>query len=209
MGNKTVRGAAMAVVLLCPTIVVAAGAPAETPEQLIRDLAGAARRGDVEGFLAGLTADSRKALKDSLANQAALRQARDEFQKALDERFGRSAGALEEPAEDLAAAIAPLAAAEFLGQKTRTDGSVDVRVKTVLKAEDGKTTSHEDTLVARREGGAWVLALGFTTGGGKAAARKAAADKITQDVRAGKYQDRLSAMVALANAWTRKEGSEK
>lgn len=208
MGKRTARSAALAVLLLGP-VIVSAGAPAETPEQLIRHLAGAAQRGDVEDFLSGLTADSRKALKESLANQASLHQARDEFQKALDERFGRGAGTLEEPPEGLRAAIGPLAAAEFVGQKKRADGSVEVRVKTATPTGGGQATGREGTLVARQEGGAWVLELGFPADGGKAAARKTAADQITRDVRAGKYHDRLSAMIALADAWTKKEGSEK
>jgi hypothetical protein len=199
----------MAVILLCVSFSGFAGAPAQTPDQLIKNLVEAARKGDVEGFLSGLTEGSRKAVTESVANRSALRQALEDFEKALDERFGRGAEVLATPQDDLKTAIGRLAGAEVISQAERPDGSVELRVKTAIKVEDEHTVNREDTLVARREGGDWKLALGFAADRGMTAERKAAAGRIAREVRDGKYKDRLAAMLALADAWARKEGPTK
>jgi hypothetical protein len=196
-------------VILCVSPSVFAGEPARTPDQLIKNLVEAARKGDVEGFLSGLTEGSRKALTESVANRSALRQALDDFEKALDERFGGGAEVLATPQDDLKTAIGRLAGAEVISQAERPDGSVELRVKTAIKVDGERTVNREDTLVARREGGDWKLALGFAADGGMTAERKAVAGRIAREVRDGKYKDRLAAMSALADAWARKEGPSK
>jgi hypothetical protein len=208
METKSVRYGAVAVLVLCVSTLVRADETARTPEQLIKSLIEAARRGDVEGFLGGLTVDSRKALTESVAGQATLRQAGEEFQKALDERFGKGTKTLAAAPEDLKAALGHLVAAEVVSQKKRPDGSVELQVKTSVKDDGGRVVSHEDSLVAREEGGSWKLALGFAADGKVVAQMKAAAEQITQEVLKGTYKDRLSAMVALANAWARKEHAQ-
>jgi hypothetical protein len=73
-------------------------------------------------------------------------------------------------------------------------------VKSTFKADGGKTVEREDTLLARQEDGGWKLILGYPPRG-VTAAQKAAAARVTREVRDGRYKDRLAAMVALANAW--------
>ena len=189
--------------------ILAFGGQAQTPELLIQTLLEAARNGDVEAFLSGLTAESRKTASDSFANEAALRQARDEFKKALDERFGGGATIIEDPLIDLRTVIGRLAAAEVVGRQNKPDGSVELKVKTSIRAQGGETVSRDETLVMRQEGGRWRLLLGFAPPGTIAAERKTAAERITREVREGKYKDRIEAMIALDNAWTRREGSAK
>ena len=197
----------MAVVLLAN--ILAFGWQAQTPEQLIQNLLEAARKGDVETFLTGLTAESRKAATDSFANEAALRQARDEFKKALDERFGAGATVIEDTPIDLKTAIARLASAEIVGRQSKPDGSVELKVRTSTRTDGGETVSREETQVVRREAGVWKLAVGFAPPGTIAAEWKAAFERITREVREGKYKDRIEAMVALDNSLTRREGSAK
>lgn len=180
-----------------------AGGAAETPEQLVESLMQAARKGDVPGFLSGLTAESGKAMTESYATQASLHKALQAFQGALDKQFGKGAAMAEEEPEPIGAALKRLIGAEVLGRDKVSDDAVTLKVRTTLIAGQQKLT-REETLTVRREGGAWKLVLGFAPGDG-GAARKAAAEKITREVQDGKYKDRHSAMLALANAWAVKE----
>ena len=52
------------------------------------------------------------------------------------------------------------------------------------------------------------LALGIAPSDKLTQARKLAAERIIQAVREGKYKDRLSAMLALGNAWNNEGGSQ-
>ncbi len=196
------------VMVLCVSAGLAAGARAAAPEDLVKDLLAAAQSGDVDGFLSGLTTDSRQALIEAVAHQAALSRALEQFQQALDERFGAGAEMLASPPDDLQAALARFANAEVIGQREAPDGAVELHVKTSLKTGNGETITREEMLVARQEDGAWKLVLGFAANGKLAAERGAAAERIVQEVRDGKHKDRLSAMIALANAWTKKKGPQ-
>lgn len=198
----------LAFAFFCIVTFVCAAGPAKEPDQLIQDLLKAAQKGDVDSFLSGLTEESRRAVQESYANQNSFLQALQEFEKALNEKFGEGEELLMDPPNDLKAAIARLASAEVMTQKTRPDGSIELRVKTSIKMEDGSTISREDPLIARQEGGGWKLWLGFAPDGKIAGEKIEAAQQLTQEVRAGKYKDRVSAMIALANAWSPK-GSAK
>jgi hypothetical protein len=191
---------------LCVSPGLAAGARAAAPEDLIKDLLVAAQRGDVDGFLSGLTTDSRKSLTEAVAHQAALSRALEQFQQALDERFGAGTEMLASPPDDLPAALARFVNAEVIAQREAPDGAVQLQVKTSLKTGNGETITREETLVVWQEAGAWKLVLGFAANGKLAVERGAAAERIVQEVRDGKHKDRLSAMIALANAWMRQKG---
>jgi hypothetical protein len=65
--------------LLLVHVVPVSAAPPKSPDQLISDLLTAAHAGDVNAFLALLTASSRDALTQSYANQASLQHASDAF----------------------------------------------------------------------------------------------------------------------------------
>ncbi len=182
---------------------------AATPEQLVANLIAAAQKGDVDGYLANLTADSRKALSESSANRDALRAAEENFRNALDQRFGASAEVITSPPEDMKAALGALAGAEVLGKTPSPGGAVQIRVKTSLRTADGRMVTREDTLAARREGGAWRLVLGLAPDGQRAAAQLAAIKQVTEKVKSGEYKDRESAMIALSDAESAKGGAAK
>jgi len=179
-----------------------------TPEELITNLQDAAHKGDVDAFLSGLTAESRKAVEKSYADRPLLRQTQDEFRKALDERFGQGTAFVRSGDGDLRAAIGRLAPAEVVSKKDRTDGSVELQVKTTIKTDGDKTTSREDTLVALKEDGAWKLVLGFPADRSDAGQIRATVERFAADVRSGKYQDRMAAMLALDKALAPKEGNK-
>jgi hypothetical protein len=179
-------------------------AQAADPAQVVQRMIEAARRGDVEEFLSGLTAESRKTVEESYAGSAALREARTAFDRALDERFGAGGKMLEEPPPDLKAAIGRLKGAEVLEAKPGPAGTTLLRVRTTLQVDES-TVSREDNLVLQKEKGAWRLALGFVPDGGRLQEQKAAIERITAEVRGGAHKDRVAAMVALANALERKE----
>lgn len=213
MENKAVSRTAVS--CLAALILIAAASynfakfQSATPEQLIADLQEAARKGDIEGFLSGLTAESRKIVEKSYADRPLSRHAQEEFRRALDERFGKGAEMLTAPEDDLRTAIGRIVSAEVVSKKDGPDGSVEFEVKTTVNTGDEKTATREDTLVARKEDGAWKLALrGFPADRRDADQIKATIERFTADVRNGKYPDRMAAMLALDNALIGKEGNK-
>jgi len=196
---------ALLLMRIAPLSAASANAPAKTPEQLIGNLLAAAHSGDTDGFLSLLAANSRDALTQSIANQAPARHAYETFLQALDSRFGQGTTMLSEPPDDLKTALSRLVEAQVLSQKPGEHGEVELRVKTTIKTPSGKTAMREETLLALQEAGGWKLVVGFPNDGALAAAEIAAAERITQEVRDGKYPDRQAAMIALADAWAEKE----
>lgn len=207
---QTVRFTAATTILLWVASSLAhAIAPAKTPDELIRNLATAAQQGNSDDFLAGLTASSRKAVIDSFANQAVLRDAQQSFQQALDERFGKGGKVLDAAPDDLKSAVSRLAAAEVLEKKPGPGGAVQLRVRASFKRPDGKTGTREDTLIALPEGGGWKLVLSFAPGAKLQSDSKAALERVTKQVKDGQFKDRTSAMVALANDLPGTRGTTK
>jgi len=204
--TRTAAIAMTAVVLLYAASIGLAKFRAETPEQLIANLQQSATKGDVEGVLSGLTAESRKAVEKSYADRASLDQSREEFRKALNDRFGEGQAFLPMKEDDLKASIGRLLSTEVVSQKEDADGSVEVRVKTSIKNDGDKSETVESTLLVRKEEGEWRLALGLSPNRSDADRIKSAIQLATKDVRDGKYQDRLAAMVALDNALNKAEG---
>jgi hypothetical protein len=198
----------MTVMSVC-VLLSALKAQTPTPQQLVQTLATAAQNGDVERFLQGLSDDSRKRVLETFANQDQFVKALGEFRAALNERFGNADAPIEAPPDDLQKELQHFAGAEVTQSQEQRDGSVRLKVRTNLKQADGKTINVEQSLVARKEGGAWKVVLGIADNASVTAQRLAAAETVTKDVRAGKYQDRTAAMTALANAWNKREGSKR
>ena len=181
-----------------------AAEPAGTPASLVQAQLESAHKQDVDGYLAGLTTASRRALNEAVARQATLRAAEREFRAALDQKFGAAPAMLEDPPEDLPAALSRLVAAEVVGTTRKPDGSAEVRVRTSIKGKDGKVIVREEVLVARQENGAWKLVLGFTDGAAATQAN-AALRRVTEQVRKGELKDRHAAMIALDNGLSGKD----
>jgi hypothetical protein len=177
-----------------------------TPDELIKDLAAAANKGDADAFLSAMSDKSRKALEESFADRAALQDAEDHFQQTLNKRFGKA---------DLTSTIAPadfksmlrrLKGMEILSSNPLRDGSMELRVRSTIETAAG-TVSQEDTLLARQEAGTWKLAgSNFAPEGPDPAlteryrSRKSTLDDLTKQVRDGQFKDRESALSALAGA---------
>jgi hypothetical protein len=128
-----------------------AGAPANSPEELIQDLVSAANKDDVEGFLGNLTDDSRKAVEALNTRRALLTGSTDHLSRIVTNK----------PANDLKSTLRLLNALEILSKVEHPDGSVELRLRSSIQVADGKTVSQEDTLFARKEGGSWRL-IGWT-----------------------------------------------
>ncbi|MGH9495036.1 MAG: hypothetical protein ACRD3B_08575, partial [Candidatus Sulfotelmatobacter sp.] len=153
-------------------------------------------------LLSYLTASSRKALADSFADEAAMRGAQQEFQGALDEKFGKGGEVLASPVDDLKTAMARLGGADVVETKPASGGSVQIRIKATIKVPDGKSPTREETLLARKEGGSWKLVIGFAPHSDP----KAAFARATKEVKEGKYKDRNEAMIALSDAISKSLG---
>jgi len=195
--NRRLYGVATFLLLGVPTLAYA-GTPAKTPEELIRNLITAAQQGNTDDFLAGLTMSSRKALEGAMARRAAVDAANQAFRQALDERFGKGAPVLSSPPEDLKSAISRLADAEVVEKKPAPAGGVHLRVKTSIKGAGGPAVTHEETLLARQEGGAWKLVV--ISPPEKQPGSRAILEDYTKKVKAGEFKDRMAAMIALDNA---------
>jgi hypothetical protein len=206
--SKRARAAWVAVFTLWCSTSVEAAEPAGTPAGLVQAQLAAARRQDVDGFLAGLTSSSRQALTEAIARRAALDESQRHFREALDQKFGAGPVMLVEPPEDIRTALSRLAAAEVVGQTKNPDGTVGLRVRTSIKGTDGKIVVRDEVLVARQENGAWKLVLGFTDG--KFATQAyAVTRRMTERVRDGEFKDRVTAMIALDNGLSGNKSAEK
>jgi hypothetical protein len=107
--------------------------------------------------------------------------------------------------DDLKTAIGRLVDAQIIGRNI-TREIAEMRVRSTFHGDDGQPISREDELVAHRERDGWKLVLGFPRRGG-AAERHAAIEGVTRSIRAGAYQDRQAAMVAMANVLSRIGGA--
>ncbi len=196
---KRVRAAwvAAAFTLWCSTSVEATEG-AGTPAGLVEAQLAAARRQDVDRFLAGLTSSSRQALTEAVARRAALVESQRYFRAALDQKFGEGPVMLVELPEEIRTALSRLAAAEVLGQTKNADGTMGLRVRTSIKGTDGKIVVRDEVLVTRQENGAWKLVLGFADGR-VATQANAVTRRMAERVRNGEFTDRVAAMIALDN----------
>jgi hypothetical protein len=207
--HRCARFIGMAALFLWAVSFADARSAAKTPADLVSNLVTAAHQGDVEGFLSGLTASSRKAMTQSFSDRESLRGEQQKFLKALDERFGKGAMVISAPEGDIRTALMSIVSAEVLEEKPGPGGTVQLRVKASLKGPDEKTVSREDTLIAQREGGAWKLVLGFAPDDRSTADAKAAIERLTKGVVEGQFKDRMSAMISLSNALSAKGGAAR
>ncbi len=183
---------------------------ARSPEQLIQDLAAAAKSGDTDAFLSHLTDESRKAVDEWLKNQANLRQAQENLLKALDERFPESRAKVIPPTRDLKRVLGLISSLELVSKKEGPGGTMELRVKTSRQIPGGRTTCHEDTFLTSRENGDWKLKIDPGPVD-RMLAEKAALERVTVAVRNQEFRDRRSALlelsrVRLLNAPTKPEG---
>ena len=158
---KTTVCQALVASLLFSPVLVFAGSEAKNADQLSNKLLKAAQTGNVENFLSGLTMESRKRVVAAYASQASILKIQETFQDALNQRFGQGAEVLTSPPDGLKAAIGHLASSEVISQTPRSDGCVELEVKTMLKMENEQTVSRPDTLLVCQEEGSWKLSLGF------------------------------------------------
>jgi len=191
------RALTVFVVLLFLSLVHSAmGEPAASPEQLIQDLAASAKDQNADRFLSYLTTESRKAVEEWLDNQAKLRHAQEDFEKALDERFpeGRPKAAA---VRDFKLVLSLISSFEFVSKKEGPDGTMELRVKTSAQMPDGPTICHEDSFLARKENGGWKLKIDPGPSD-RILALKAALERVTASVRNQEIHDRSAALSELA-----------
>jgi hypothetical protein len=181
----------------------AQGFTAGTPQQLVQALRETARKGDIEGFLSNLSDATQQALKDADAAKRRLSQAQNTFEHALDERFGQGPPSrVHGPpdAEDgLKAVLARVVDLELLRAESKSPDEMQLQIKTSFKDFAGRVITEQDTFVAVKEGDEWKLVLTSLAEGARQIVEKrtAALDQVTEQVQAGAFKDRTSALTAL------------
>lgn len=205
MGYKVLT--IFAVLFVAVSASYMAAVKVDGPEALVAELQRAANDRDVESFLSYLTAESRRAVEASYAESVSVRNAQAEFEKVLDEKFGKGTEwiADAEPADDLNTTITRISRVELLSKTETADGSVTLKVRTTIKTDGDRTTSFEETVGARQENGEWKLSLGFPETSFDSERIKKDIERIIGEVRTGKYDDRVAAMIAVDNAMRREE----
>ena len=121
---------ALGAIFLSESTTMYAATPARTPDQLVKNLTEAAETGEVKDYLANLSAGSAQAIKESIANRAALFQTQQKLQQALDDRFGKGGKLLSPPPDSLKSATRHLISAEILSKKQTPGGGVEMLVIT-------------------------------------------------------------------------------
>ena len=175
---------------------------ASTPQQLIEALVQSAHQGDLESFLANTTARSQRALADAQAARKKLTAAQKGFLDALDERFGKS-HRVEPAPPDRKAVLSRLAKLELLSVQPKGPNEALLKVKTTSTMRRAQVITDVRTFSAIREGGGqWKLDLVemIKEGTRSVGARTSTYELVTQQIRAGSFKDRISAVVAAANA---------
>ena len=208
--RTVLSGGVTAVVVIAASYVFAV-VQSDTPEKLIAELQRAANHRDVETFLSYLTAESRKAVESSYVESASNSAAQEEFQKALDEKFGKGTDWIPDvdPAEDLTRTITRITAAEVISKTETPDGLVELKVRTNVRGDGEEATMVEQTVGAEREKDEWKLSLGYPEMRPDAEWIKKEFARIAAEVRDGKYEDRVAAMIALDNAIRKNTNSGK
>lgn len=184
----------LSLLLLTPSTPVRDSA--RTPEQLIQELAAAAKSGDTDAFLSHLTDESRRAVDEWLKNQLNLRQAQEDFLKALDERFPESRPKVIPPSRDLKHVLGRISSMELVSKKEGPGDTMELRVKTSSQIPGGRTICHEDTFLTRKENGGWKLKIDPGPLD-RMLAKKAALERLTAAVRNQEFRDRRSALLEL------------
>jgi hypothetical protein len=191
-------------VLLASLVVLTSPAvAASTPGELVQELTRAAHSSDIEGFLAAMSADTRHAMADAVAARSTLVAAQKDFLAALDERFGVGpTGGGQSPIADRKTVLSRFVDIELIGVEQKTANEARLRLKTITKGSGDRIVTKEDTFPAVEESGEWKLDLTDLTRGRILIAdqRAAAYKQVAQEVRAGAFKDRSSALVAFVKA---------
>ena len=155
-----------------------------------------------------MTSESRKIVESSDADRVSLSAAQVEFQKALDEKFGTGTAWVPDTTDrgDLRGAISEIVATEVVSKMEGEDGSVELKIRTTVKTGDDATATVENTVAARNEGDGWKMSLGFAEERLDTERIRSEIARMAGEVRAGKYKDRIAAMIALDNSIRRLEG---
>jgi hypothetical protein len=202
-------------------IALAVSANAAEPAQLVAALAQAVHNRDVAGFIAHTSVASRRALAEAQVTQARLRRAQLGYQAALDQRFGKGHAFPPPAPPDRAAILSRVVNLAFVSVQLRTPTLALLHLRTSARVPPGSappgstprgsapgapTVEEDDTLPAVREGGQgrrqWKLDLtGLARSATLSAASEASAyERITREIRAGMFKDRVAALIALLQA---------
>src|SRR5262249_4314501 len=120
----------------------------------------AAHNGDERGFLANMSGETQRAMANADAAGSKLIQAQNDFQTALDERFGQGEGRGEQPRiADRKTVLSRLVNIELIGVEQKTPTEARLRLKTISKGATDRTVTEEDALPAVKEGDEWKLEL--------------------------------------------------
>ena len=184
-------------------------AAADNPEQLLRALTDAARKGDQAAFLSNLSNASRRSLTQADAVAEQLYNAQTGFRAALNERFGAGTVLTPVARSDRKIALARLVDLTLVSSHPAPNG-FELRVKTSTKGSGDRVLTEENTFTAVREGGQLKLDISKVVDGTSAFVQKqvAALGQLTKQVRDGAFRDRNSAMIALAKAQRTLRGGE-
>jgi hypothetical protein len=167
-----------------------------TPEQLIQNLTAAAKARNTERFLSYLTSDSHKAIDEWLKVEENLERARENFQKALDERFPESRTNVVPAQVDFTRVLSLISALELVSQNEQPGGELELRLRTSRQIPGGQTLVHEDPFLAQKENGEWKLKIDPGPVDGMLR-RQAAFERVTAAVQHQDFSDRPSAIAAL------------
>jgi hypothetical protein len=197
-------------------IALAVSANAAEPAQLVAALAQAVHNRDVAGFIAHTSVASRRPLAEAQVTQARLRRAQLRYQAALDQRFGKGHAFPPPAPPDRAAILSRVVNLAFVSVQLRTPTLALLHLRTSARVPPGSaprgsapgapTVEEDDTLPEVREGGQgrrqWKLDLtGLARSATLSAASEASAyERITREIRAGMFKDRVAALIALLQA---------
>ncbi len=179
---------------------------AATPEEAVKNLVGAAQAGNVEAVMGQLTKPAQDMLK-AFQGQEDIRKS---FAAALDEKFGKDPS--ERPQASLKDQLATLKSMDILEKTDRGKGVALLKIKST-SVHDGKERTKEEYLLAVKEGNTWKLAplppridpkedpqklIEKETEQARTFATRyrEGTEKVTREVKEGKYKSRKDAMDA-------------
>ncbi len=191
---------------------------ASTPFEAIKFLAQASKAGDLQAYISCLAEPfrgMRRALVEVLDAQKGLFE-------ALDEKFGKTAGANQNPAmnnmKKTYLEMRIKGGPEVLSKKQMDDGRVVLEIKVPEKGDDGKDILEMEKFTAMKEGDTWKLApwekmkfgkdIRFTEPSAKfdgflkllLERQKKAIIEIAEQVKNDKFKSRREVQIALQTA---------
>jgi hypothetical protein len=188
----------MALLILQATLALAAS----TPQQLVQALGQAVHQGDVDSFMANTSDSSRKALQDEEAAFTRLTVARENFQAALDERFGKSTVARPPAHPGPRPALLRCQTIDLLRVQKQEPNRALLRLRVTKSSDSGKELAEYRTVTVVLEAGGWKLDLTDMAREqtGLAGSQSSAYEQVAQQIRSGTFKNRIAASIALANS---------